>query len=88
MMFDLGGILGGPVLGFLVNKFVPDNPTRGVLYTALTSAVAFVLLNFFAHVGIPYCAILLLIAGGTNCGADALLTGKTDGQTNKQNKQM
>ena len=29
-MFDIGGILGGPTLGLLVEKFIPDKPIFGI----------------------------------------------------------
>jgi OPA family glycerol-3-phosphate transporter-like MFS transporter 1/2 len=74
-MFDIGGIMGGPLLGVLVDKYVADKPLLGIYYLMLVGTITFVLIAFFASWGVVYCSLLLLVAGAANCGPDSLLTG-------------
>ncbi len=88
-MFDIGGIMGGPVLGVIVDKYMPDRPLLGIYYVMLVGTITFVLIVFFASWGVVYCSLLLLVAGAANCGPDSLLAGSvtmTIGEKYAKNK--
>eukprot|EP00095_Tigriopus_kingsejongensis_P000235 snap_masked-scaffold55_size446313-processed-gene-3.4 protein:Tk00235 transcript:snap_masked-scaffold55_size446313-processed-gene-3.4-mRNA-1 annotation:"glycerol-3-phosphate transporter 5-like" len=74
-MFDVGGILGGPVLGLLVDHFTKNEPLWGIYLMLMLGTVAFILIGLIASWGTFYCSILLLLVGASNCGPDSLLTG-------------
>lgn len=74
-MFDVGGILGGPLLGVLVDHWCPKRPLWGIYLALMLGTIVFGLMACIASWGIIYCSVLLLLAGATNCGPDSLLTG-------------
>ena len=74
-MFDIGGILGGPLLGFYVDKYHSKRPLWGIYQITMLGTLSFILMAFIAQWGSLYVSILLLLAGAANCGPDALLTG-------------
>ena len=73
--FDVGGIVGGPLIGFIVDKYFSDKPVFGVYVGVMLGTFVFVFMTFMASWGGVYCAVLLALAGAANCGPDALLTG-------------
>ena len=74
-MFDVGGIIGGPLLGFLVDHFCPKRPLWGIYLALLLGTIVFGLMACIASWGLVYCSVLLVFAGICNCGPDSLLTG-------------
>eukprot|EP00095_Tigriopus_kingsejongensis_P000358 snap_masked-scaffold1056_size66302-processed-gene-0.2 protein:Tk00358 transcript:snap_masked-scaffold1056_size66302-processed-gene-0.2-mRNA-1 annotation:"glycerol-3-phosphate transporter 5-like" len=74
-MFDVGGILGGPVLGLLVDHFTKNESLWGIYLILMLGTVAFILIALIASWGTFYCSIHLLLVGASNCGSDSLLAG-------------
>jgi sugar phosphate permease len=74
-LFDVGGILGGPLLGFVVDRYYSSRPMWGVYLMMCVGTLAFALIGLIASWGVGYCSVLLLLAGACNCGPDSLLTG-------------
>lgn len=74
-MFDVGGILGGPILGLLVDHCTNHQPLWGIFLMLMLGTVCFILIAFIASWGTIYCSSLLLMVGAANCGPDSLLTG-------------
>ena len=74
-MFDVGGIVGGPALGILVDRYFPDKPLLGISYALMGGTVTFGLIPLAAPWGRLHCSALLFLAGAANCGPDSLLTG-------------
>ena len=66
---------GGPIIGVYVDNFFPKKPIWGVYHMTILSVLVFLALSFAAQWGMIYVSLLLILAGATNCGPDALLTG-------------
>lgn len=74
-VFDIGGIVGSPLLGYLLDKYYTSTPMLGVTHTMLGGTVATALFVITADWGFVFNAVCLLIAGAGNCGPDSILAG-------------
>jgi len=74
-VFDVGGIIGSPLLGVLLDKYYLNNPLLGVTYTMLFGTIVITLFICTANLGIGFNCLFLLLAGATNCGPDSMIAG-------------
>ena len=83
-VFDIGGIIGAPVLGIVLDRFASDRPLLGVSLLMAVGTVFTLLFSLTANWGIVFNSIFLLVAGAANSGPDR--NGVK--QTNKQQTWM
>ena len=74
-VFDLGGILGSPLLGLLLDTRLPEAPLLGVCLTMVAGTVATTVFVLTASWGLAANCLCLLVAGAANCGPDSILAG-------------
>ena len=74
-VYDIGGIVGSMLQGLLLDRFCPDQPLMGVTLTMALGTLVTTLFVLTASWGLVFNLSLLLVAGATNCGPDAMLAG-------------
>lgn len=74
-IFDIGGALGSPLVGFLLDRFFQSNGLFGIWTVVTTSSISLILFAATAELGFAQNAIFTFVAGATNCAVDALLAG-------------
>jgi len=74
-IFDIGGSLGSPVVGILLDRYFATNGLFGMWTFVTISSVSLLLFAATAQLGFIHNALFTFIAGGTNCAVDALLAG-------------
>jgi len=74
-IFDIGGSLGTPVIGILLDRYFPTNGLFGMWTFVTISSVSLLLFAATAQLGFIHNALFTLVAGGTNCAVDGLLAG-------------
>jgi len=74
-VFDLGGILGSPLLGLALDRMYPGVPLVGVSLVMLTGTAAMALFILTANMGMLANLTFLLVVGAANCGPDSILAG-------------
>jgi OPA family glycerol-3-phosphate transporter-like MFS transporter 1/2 len=74
-MFDLGGIVGSPLLGVGLDYFFPGKPLKGVTYCMILGSISVGAFILSASGGLTMNCITLLLMGATNCGPDSMLSG-------------
>jgi len=74
-VFDIGGIVGSPLLGYLLDRHYPTTPILGVTLTMLAGTTATAIFVVTAEWGFFFNAVCLLVAGAANCGPDSILAG-------------
>lgn len=72
-IFDVGGSLGSPLLGYILDKKFKKNTFLGMWLFVSISSITMTLFAVTAKLGFFYNALFMLIAGATNGGADSLL---------------
>lgn len=86
-VFDVGGIVGSPVVGFLLDHFFPNSTMKGVTITLLIGALSLAVLIPLSAWSLLMSGVLLFLTGATNCGLDGLLSGSISMQVGEQNGQ-
>ena len=74
-VFDIGGIIGAPLLGLALDRFASEKPLLGVTILMLVGAIVTALFALTASWGILANSIFLLVAGAANSGPDSILAG-------------
>jgi len=74
-MFDVGGIVGSPLLGLALDKLCPKNPLKGVTAALLTGTLSLGLFIMTARWGFIANGLCLFVSGAANCGPDSILAG-------------
>ena len=74
-MIDIGGVVGSPLIGVLLDYTCPKAPFLGVTVVLLIGTVAMALFSFTAHLSFALNVVFLFIAGAANCGPDSILSG-------------
>ena len=74
-VFDVGGIIGAPVLGIALDRFASDRPLLGVSLLMVLGTVVTGLFALTASWGILFNSVFLLVAGAANSGPDSILAG-------------
>jgi len=74
-VFDIGGIVGSPLLGIVLDRYYINNPIQGVTHAMLGGTIATGLFVLTAEWGFVFNATFLLVAGAGNCGPDSILAG-------------
>lgn len=73
--FEVGGVVGSVILGYLVNKFLSGKIVHGVAVAVMGSAIFLALFQFTSKLGLMCNIIFMLLAGACNCGPDPYLSG-------------
>ena len=74
-VFDIGGIIGAPVFGLLLDRYYADQPLLGVILTMALGSLVTLLFIITSSWGMVINLSCLLVAGAANCGPDAILSG-------------
>ncbi|XP_074610094.1 sugar phosphate exchanger 3-like isoform X2 [Acropora palmata] len=74
-VFEVGGVLGTTMLGFIFNRFLQGKVIYGVTVILFSGTVFMALFQYTGHWGISANAIFMFLAGACNCGVDPYLTG-------------
>ena len=74
-VFDIGGIIGAPLFGLILDRYYADRPLMGVIITMTLGSVVTLLFIITASWGMVINMSLLMVAGAANCGPDASLSG-------------
>ena len=74
-VFDIGGIIGAPVFGLLLDRYYADRPLLGVILTMALGSLVTLLFIITASWGMVINLSCLLVVGAANCGPDAILSG-------------
>ena len=74
-VFDIGGIIGAPVFGLLLDRYYADRPLLGVILTMALGSLVTLLFIITSSWGMVINLSCLLVAGAANCGPDAILSG-------------
>ena len=74
-MFDIGGIVGTPLQGILLDKYLKNHQLLSISAMMALGTVFTGLLLITAKYGVILNSICLMIAGAANCGPDSLLAG-------------
>ena len=74
-VFDIGGIIGAPLFGLVLDRHYADQPLLGVILTMGLGSVVTLVFIITASWGMIINLSLLLVAGAANCGPDAILSG-------------
>ncbi|CAL8143717.1 unnamed protein product [Orchesella dallaii] len=74
-IFDVGGSLGSPLIGFILDRKFKKNTFLGMWLFVSISSISMALFAMTAKLGFFYNALFMLIAGASNGGADSLLAG-------------
>ena len=75
-VFDIGGIVGSPLLGLVLDKYYTNNQAiLGVTHAMVGGTLATGVFVLTAEWGIFFNAACLLVAGAGNCGPDSILAG-------------
>ena len=75
-VFDLGGILGSPLLGVYLDRSGTE-PLLGVTRVMAAGCLAMTAFLLTAHWGMAANMCCLLVVGAANCGADSILPSVT-----------
>ncbi|XP_068714575.1 uncharacterized protein [Montipora foliosa] len=74
-VFEIGGVLGTTMLGFVFNRFLQGRAIYGVTMALFGSTIFMALFQYTGQWGITVNAIFMFLAGACNCGVDPYLTG-------------
>ena len=74
-VFDIGGIIGAPVFGLILDRYYADRPLLGVILIMTLGSVVTLLFIITASWGMVINLSLLLMVGAANCGPDSSLSG-------------
>ena len=74
-VFDVGGIIGSPGLGVILDTFYTTSPLTGVLVTMMLGTMVTALFVMTASYGVLVNCVCLFIAGAANCGPDSIIAG-------------
>ena len=74
-VFDIGGIIGAPVLGLALDRFAAEKPLLGVTVLMVVGTLVTALFALTASWGVIANSIFLLVAGAANSGPDSILAG-------------
>ena len=74
-VFDIGGIIGAPVLGIALDRFASEKPLLGVSVLMVVGTLVTALFALTASWGVVANSIFLLVAGAANSGPDSILAG-------------
>ena len=83
-VFDIGGIVGAPVLGIALDRFASEKPLLGVTVLMLVGTLVTALFALTASWGVLANSIFLLIAGAANSGPDSILAGSVRQEENRK----
>ena len=74
-VFDLGGILGSPLLGLALDRWYREAPLAGVTRVMVAGTFAMAAFVLTARLGVAANLACLLVVGAANCGPDSILAG-------------
>jgi len=74
-MFDVGGIIGSPLLGFVLDYFFQNEPLKGVTHCMILGTLSVVAFILSTTGGLAINCFCLLLMGASNCGPDSMLAG-------------
>ncbi|CAD5124449.1 DgyrCDS12731 [Dimorphilus gyrociliatus] len=74
-MFEIGGVAGSAVIGFVVDRLLGGKALIGVSISIFLSAICLILFIATSGWGVIVNSVFLLSAGALNCGPDSLLGG-------------
>ena len=74
-VIDIGGVLGSPLIGILLDYTCPEAPFLGITVILVIGTISMALFCLTAHISFVLNAIFLFIAGAANCGPDSILSG-------------
>jgi len=84
-VFDIGGIVGSPLLGVILDRYFRNSPLYGTYITILTAGGAVSLFIMTATWGSLYNGLFLLIVGAAICGPDSILAGSVTMEIGERN---
>ncbi len=87
-IFDVGGSIGSPVLGLILDRKFKKNTLLGMWICVTLSSISMALFAMTARLGFVHNALFMLIAGATNGGADSLLAGSVSMKMGEANGMM
>ena len=74
-VFDIGGSLGSPAIGFILDRKFKKSTLLGMWVFVTISSVSMGLFALTARWGVFYNGLFMFLAGATNGGTDSLLAG-------------
>ena len=74
-VIDIGGVVGSPFIGVLLDYACPGAPFLGVTIILVIGTLAMALFSITAHISFLLNVVFLFIAGAANCGPDSILSG-------------
>ena len=74
-MFDVGGIIGSPLLGTVLDKYYSETPLRGVTLVIGLGCVTTGVFVVTASYGVLVNCVCLMVTGAAICGPDSILAG-------------
>ncbi|XP_052062468.1 uncharacterized protein LOC127702356 [Mytilus californianus] len=83
-VFEVGGVLGSAVIGFLIDKFFKGRTIFGTGVSVLLSAVSLTLFLLTCDWGWMFNVSFMFLAGAFNCGPDSLLGGAVPAELGEQ----
>jgi len=84
-VFDIGGIVGSPLLGLVLERYCPARPLYGVYVTMLAAATSAALFIITATWGAVFNGFFLLAVGAAICGPDSILAGSVTMEIGERN---
>merc|ERR1719319_733473 len=84
-VFDIGGIVGSPLLGVILDRYFRNSPLYGTYITIMTAGGAVSLFIMTATWGSLYNGLFLLIVGAAICGPDSILAGSVTMEIGERN---
>ncbi|XP_071124154.1 uncharacterized protein LOC143077030 [Mytilus galloprovincialis] len=83
-VFEVGGVLGSAVIGFLIDKFFKGRTIFGTGVSVLLSAISLTLFLLTCDWGWMFNVTFMFLAGAFNCGPDSLLGGAVPAELGEQ----
>jgi len=74
-VFEIGGVTGSALIGFLLDKYYKGRSLRGIGISVFISTAGLIAFMLTASWGVFFNSICLFIAGAFNAGPDILLCG-------------
>ncbi|CAI9720523.1 glucose-6-phosphate exchanger SLC37A2-like [Octopus vulgaris] len=71
--FEVGGVLGSALIGFIMDRFFSKGPLFGTGISVLLSAISLLLFSWTSHWGLHFNNVFMFLAGAFNCGPDSIL---------------
>jgi len=84
-VFDVGGIIGSPLLGVVLDKYYRTRPLYGNFLAILFAGASVSLFIVTSSWGSLYNGVFLLVVGAAICGPDSILAGSVTMEIGERN---